>query len=250
MVAKTALIMAVLFCICANSMDAAKPLPSVFKPCPKNDPTLNECAVANGNLAVPQLKMGIPSYGVPPLDPYFTGKKIDIEGKDMGVHFLVSDVNLHGLSNSEVKSISIKHDPTNFLLSVYIPVMQMSGKYEATGKVLTMPIMGEGDFNMTLYGVDVQYEFSCDTVEKSDGELYYAPTTNKVEYSAKNLNVQFENLFNGNKLLGDEMNRFINENWRELNESVGPKIAESIVDSVKEIIIAITRQVPVKDFWT
>ncbi|XP_046382418.1 protein takeout-like isoform X2 [Ischnura elegans] len=149
MAAKTALTMAVLLCICAKSTNAAKPLPSIIKPCPKNDPKLNECAAVNGNLAIPNLKNGIPSYGIPSMDPYCV-KKIEIEIKDIGMHFVVSDVNLHGLSNTKVKSIRIQHDPPNFIWNVYTPVMQMIGKYEASGKILTLPITGKGDFNMTL----------------------------------------------------------------------------------------------------
>lgn len=33
----------------------------------------------------------------------------------------------------------------------------------------------------------------------------------------------FENLFNGNKALGDNMNQFLNENWNDIfNEIKGP----------------------------
>ncbi|XP_046393781.1 circadian clock-controlled protein daywake-like [Ischnura elegans] len=250
MAAKTALLtIAVLFCICANSMDAAKPLPSIIKPCPKNDPKLNECAVANGNFAVPKFKNGIPSYGVPPMDPFFM-KEIQVEGKDIGVRLVFRDVNLHGLSNTKVTAIRIKHDPPNFIWNIYTPVMEMIGNYEASGKVLILPISGKGDFNMTFFGMDVQYEFSCDTVKKSDGELYYAPTTHKVDYSVKKVSFQMENLFNGNKLLGDGMNRFLNENWREVEKSWGPEVAESIAGAMTVIIRALTSRVPAKSFWT
>ncbi|XP_046392256.1 protein takeout-like [Ischnura elegans] len=249
MAAKTALTMAALICICANSMDAAKPLPSIIKPCPKNDPKLNECAVVSGNLAIPKLKSGIPSLGVPPMDPFFV-KKINVEGNGIGVHLIFRDVNLHGLSDTKVTSIRITHDPPNFIWNIHIPVMQMIGKYEASGKVLLLPITGKGDFNVTMFGMDVQYEFSCDTVKRSDGELYYSPSSNKVEYSVKKVSFQMENLFNGNKLLGDEMNRFLNENWREVDKSWGPEVAESVVGAMTVVTRAITSKVPVKNFWT
>ncbi|XP_046400684.1 uncharacterized protein LOC124166978 [Ischnura elegans] len=167
MAAKTALTIAVLFCICANSMDAAKPLPSILKPCPKNDPNLDECAAASGNFAIPKLKNGVPSYGIPPMDSYFV-EKIDLEGKDIGVRFVLSDVNLHGLSNTKATLIRIKHEPLNFNWNIYLPVMQMIGNYESSGKILSLPITGKGDFNLTIFGIDVQYEFTCDTVKKSD----------------------------------------------------------------------------------
>jgi hypothetical protein len=45
------------------------------------------------------------------------------------------------------------------------------------------------------------------------------------------------------------MNRFMNENWREVDESVGPKIAESIVGAMQGVTKALTSKVPIKNFW-
>lgn len=39
--------------------------------------------------------------------------------------------------------------------------------------------------------------------------------------------INLENLFNGNKLLGDGMNKFLNENWSELWKELQPAFIET-----------------------
>lgn len=39
--------------------------------------------------------------------------------------------------------------------------------------------------------------------------------------------INLENLFNGNKLLGDGMNKFLNENWLELWKELQPALIEA-----------------------
>jgi hypothetical protein len=43
------------------------------------------------------------------------------------------------------------------------------------------------------------------------------------------------------------MNVFLNENWRELVEDLGPPIAESLNTALSQIILVITKQVPYYD---
>lgn len=43
---------------------------------------------------------------------------------------------------------------------------------------------------------------------------------------------------------GDNMNRFINENWKEATQEIGPTIADAVAEVFKQIITQISDLVP------
>lgn len=48
--------------------------------------------------------------------------------------------------------------------------------------------------------------------------------------------MNFSNLFNGNKELGDATNKFFNENWKDILVELKPEISENIKDVYVKII--------------
>lgn len=58
-----------------------------------------------------------------------------------------------------------------------------------------------------------------DTFEKG-GKKYLKATEFTIDLTPGKVTYNFENLFNGNKRLGDEMNKLMNENWKEIYEEV------------------------------
>lgn len=48
--------------------------------------------------------------------------------------------------------------------------------------------------------------------------------------------MNFENLFDGNRALGDNMNLFLNENWKEIFEELRVAIEASFADIFKGLV--------------
>nr|CAI5816826.1 unnamed protein product [Callosobruchus analis] len=74
------------------------------------------------------------------------------------------------------------------------PSLRLQGHYTMAGKVLLLPIVGDGECNITL-----NYTITL--------------TPEKMTY-------QFDNLFDGDQALGDNINKVLNENWSEVFEDV------------------------------
>jgi hypothetical protein len=55
---------------------------------------------------------------------------------------------------------------------------------------------------------------------KSMGKSFIKTLAANVTINPEMVWVNFENLFNGNKQLGDNINRVLNDNWKELLEDV------------------------------
>lgn len=49
-----------------------------------------------------------------------------------------------------------------------------------------------------------------------------------VEFNIGSASIKLDNLFNGDLELGAMMNKFLNENWREITSEIRPAISKSI----------------------
>lgn len=58
-----------------------------------------------------------------------------------------------------------------------------------------------------------------------------------------------ENLFNGDKLLGDTTNLFLNENWEDVINELKPVLKDAIGAIAGSIIRAVFDKFPYEDFW-
>lgn len=58
-----------------------------------------------------------------------------------------------------------------------------------------------------------------------------------------------ENLFNGDKLLGDTTNLFLNENWEDVINELKPVLKDAMGVITGSVIRAVFDKFPYEDFW-
>lgn len=75
--------------------------------------------------------------------------------------------------------------------------------------------------------MDVSVKLITRAVVK-DGKDYIEVQRTKLNLVPKKIFFSLENLFNGDKILGDTMNKFINENSHEIFNELKPSIVEGI----------------------
>lgn len=75
--------------------------------------------------------------------------------------------------------------------------------------------------------MDVLIKLKSRVVEK-DGKEYLEIQKTKLTLIPKKIYFFLENLFNGDKALGDNMNKFINENSHDIFNELKPSIVEAI----------------------
>lgn len=61
--------------------------------------------------------------------------------------------------------------------------------------------------------------------------------------------MDFTNLFNGNKDLGDNMNRFLNDNWKDIFGELRVPIQNSFAEVVKNTMNSVFMQTPYKKLF-
>nr|CAD7396621.1 unnamed protein product [Timema cristinae] len=90
------------------------------------------------------------------------------------------------------------------------------------------------------------YSFDFEEVKKN-GLTYIALKNSHVDINFGQANIHLENLFNGDKLLGDNMNTFLNENWRDVVDDVGPAFTQSLAELMGNIFSGVFGLVSVEE---
>lgn len=96
---------------------------------------------------------------------------------------------------------------------------------------------------MFLGKLKARITIPCKVFEK-DGEKYLKAEDVTANLKPEKVEFQFENLFNGDKRLGDEILKLLNENWSDVFEDIRPGYEEAIALIAKDVTNLIFRKVP------
>lgn len=224
---------------------SALKLPSYIKPCSKNEANFDECALKNGKAAIPKLLDGDAKYRIPNLKPLEV-EEIEVgEGPagGIGLQMTCKKCKFYGIETSKLEAIHFDLQKKTIHLEVTNPKIEIVGKYTAAGKVLVLPITGNGDANISLENVKLKYDVYYELIKKN-GKEHMKLKNPKLEIDTSGMTFKLTNLFNGDKLLGDNMNTFLNENWREVIKEFGPAVSETLSQVITIIVNNITDLVP------
>ncbi|KAF6206993.1 hypothetical protein GE061_018230 [Apolygus lucorum] len=229
------------------SIASAAKLPSYIKPC-KADRKLNECALKRGREIIPILSKGDPSIRVPVLEPLLLDR-VDLKPQgSLELRLSCYNCHVHGLSKAKLLDISLDLRKRHIALKLKIPRLMVIGKYDVLGKVLLFPITGKGVANLTLSDVDVEAALGY-RLHKKKKEEFAEAIKHQVKFDAADFKISLTNLFNGDKLLGDNMNLILNDNWKEVLNDLKPSISSTVGQIIVTIINQIFELIPYSQFF-
>ncbi|XP_055918755.1 protein takeout [Eupeodes corollae] len=214
-------------------------LPSTLKKCSRNDPDINACIIKAVNMVRPLLATGDlgDGYHTPPLEPLCLDNIEMGRGRQFRATF--SDIQAKGGSDFIIDKLSANTSAIAFDLAITLPKISFTGKYTLRIKLLLLDIQGAGDMK--------GYFENAKAVVKMRGERYFK---NSVEYvrftkmpiriSVSNMKIQLNNLFNGDKVLGQVGNSIINENQElylsEIIPGLEKGLSQKFLDIANEIL--------------
>ncbi|KYN18498.1 PREDICTED: protein takeout-like [Trachymyrmex cornetzi] len=204
---KLILLLAVI--VSATALD----LPSNFKTCKKSDPKFLECLTDAVKDAVVSMAKGLKSFKILPIEPLAVDRiKIGSSEGSVSLKQEYRNVKIHGLTkNMRVYNYQIDWDNLIFRSESFNTQVDFIADYKLEGKVLLLPIRGEGKCNISMHDLRTKHETHYEKFEK-DGDIYMRATKYTVKFSPNHVTLQFDNLFNGDSILGEQMHRFLNQN--------------------------------------
>ncbi|KAK3908173.1 Protein takeout [Frankliniella fusca] len=236
----------------ASALAAPKSLPSTWPTCKKSDPNIGTCLQNAIQSVVPHLsEKGVKELGVFPIDPLVVTTIDMVPGKgpvSIELHF--SDLEITGFSKAKIGLVKADVDKYVFSAPLFFKQgVTLKGHYKIDGKVLVLPITGEGPCELFLDDIDATVNLIGKELVK-DGVTYMEVENFKFDFKPKRLNIKLENLFNGNKQLSDNMNVFLNENWAEVLKELKPAVTEAFGQAFGEITNRIFKKVPYNQIFT
>ncbi|GLV41784.1 uncharacterized protein CBL_12073 [Carabus blaptoides fortunei] len=223
--------------------EAAK-LPPYIKPCSLSDPEFNKCAKEHGQQAIPKFANGDKKYKVPSLSPLVIPLITVIPGNNLKVELI--NVEVRGFENTILNDISWDFDKKHIKFNSLLPVLNLVCEYNMKGQIVILPIEGHGPANITYTGVTFVYDFYYDLNEKN-GKKYFVAKGGDLEYNVTDAHYKLDNLFNGDKRLGDEMNKFLNENQNDVQKELGGTVTQAIIQIISTLLNTIFELVPFEE---
>ncbi|XP_055612009.1 protein takeout-like [Uranotaenia lowii] len=194
---------------------------------------------------------GIPEVQLVSLDPLKIEKMDIVQGGDGPINIVLNfkNVDLSGMSESTVKKANgFTATPTKMDLSILVPVVSLVGGYKINGKVLILPIQGDGKSNMTMENCEIQLKWTGKLVEKA-GKQFYQVDKMKATFDTTRFHMHFSNLFGGDKALGDNMNQFLNDNWQDILKELKPAIVDAFVKIFQSVVSSVFNKVPYNELF-
>lgn len=129
-----------------------------------------------------------------------------------------------------------------------VPRIAINGDYKINGRVLVLPIQGQGKAKLAFDNANLIVKYKPKLIQKN-GKDYIQTDSFKLDFDTTQLHINLENLFNGDKALGDNMNQFLNENWRDILNELKPAVTLAVEEILKSIINRIFSKVPYSDIY-
>ncbi|XP_058449586.1 protein takeout-like [Malaya genurostris] len=230
------------------SLCGAVKFPSGYRLCKQDD---QKCLFDQIATTLSKHSQGIPEVNLAALDPLKIEKMDIVQGDGpINIELNFKNVDLTGLSESEVKKVTgFTANPTKMELSLLIPVASLVGGYKINGKVLILPIQGQGHSNMTMVNCDVHLKWTGKLVDHANGKKHYQMDKLKAGVDTTRFYMNFSSLFNGDKALGDNMNQFLNDNWQDILKELKPAIVKAFAQIFQKVISNVFDKVPYDELF-
>ncbi|KAL0880083.1 hypothetical protein ABMA27_002575 [Loxostege sticticalis] len=209
--------------------------------CKLTDPA---CMVPAFQKAVPLFMAGLPDMDVDVMDVM---KMDDVKFDLSGLQFSLSEAHLKGLKTSVIDNVKWSEKKKKFEVDFHVNT-SIKGHYTAGGRILILPITGDGQITLKLKNVAVKFIVDYDLEKNDDGDEIIVPKKLDFQFEVKDgAHFTMTNLFNGNKELSDTMHTFLNENWKQIAGEFGRPIMGSAANTLFKNVVNFFKKSPIKD---
>ncbi|XP_069682366.1 protein takeout-like [Periplaneta americana] len=207
-------------------------LPDYVPICRLNNRELNTCLLNATVTLMPYVAKGIPELNIPPLEPLFI-PMVKLNQATQSVNFQVALKNLkvYGLSYYVFRDVNLDMDMLVVRGSLHLPRISLEADYNIEGRLLLMPIKGNGLFSANASNAMADFNIKA-RHRDVNGTLYLEAADTMLKFSVGKVKFNLDNLFDGNEL-GKTTNAFVRENSQKIFEEIRPaveSVAAMLVD--------------------
>ncbi|XP_043068138.1 protein takeout [Drosophila bipectinata] len=235
----------------AGLTSGASNFPPELPRCHKGD---TSCIINVSHMLISKYaRTGYPAAGFPQVEPFLV-KRFDIsDGRTGSLNLKLNfkDVNVEGLSGVKFdRAVGFGADPATSKFEMYgsFPKIVLRGKYVADGRILILPIRGDGDAEIVLHNPKFSVKFKPGTQQRN-GRTFLSVDKLKVLVEPQKMNIKLANLFNGDQALGTNLNQFLNDNWVDVWSELHPSIHVAIAEIMKSVLTQLFKRFAYEDLF-
>lgn len=119
-------------------------------------------------------------------------------------------------------------------MKLYLPHLEMTARYNINGKILLLPINGNGLARGNFTDIDVIATVQGERYKsRKTDQIHYRVIDFYVDFDVGDVNINLDNLFNGDDTLSNAMNLFLNDNWKIVAAEIKPALENNVADIFK-----------------
>ncbi|XP_034934943.1 protein takeout [Chelonus insularis] len=210
-------------------------LPEFLHVCKRNDPDIDNCIKSSVEHLRPYLVKGVPEYNLPSLEPLLLKEIVIAEGQG-GIRIAGKNINAFGASDFTVASM--KADMTNLIykLDIVLPHLYVDGEYDVDGRILLLPVTGSGRMTGNFTDCTGAVKFTGE-IYKNDAGVEYLRVKDdfNLKITVHKGSLKLDNLFGGQKAIGEVINSAINSNFDAILRELKPLIEKALADVFLEV---------------
>ncbi|CRK99074.1 CLUMA_CG011933, isoform A [Clunio marinus] len=239
--------------ICATAVSflpcliALYTLPPSIKVCHRSSPNLVECVRNSIENIRPVLKTGDfgDGFRIDPIEPLDIQEIVIQRGPD----FYVRQYNLKafGAVNFQLKKLRASFNPLKIEGIIEVPQIDANGLYDLDMKLGPLHLKGQGKVNAHINRLKLRIKINGSKYIK-DGEEFVKADNCVVAVKLEDLQLNFSDLFNGNKVLSDVGNQLINDNIDLFIRDIEPSLEKSLAKKFLETANQVLEKAPFRIF--
>ncbi|XP_037955420.1 protein takeout-like, partial [Teleopsis dalmanni] len=200
---------------------------SVITPCHRNDPELEKCIIDAVYMLRPLFAKGDlgDGYHVPPLEPLLLENIEMHRGRQFQAEF--SNIEARGGSNFVIDKLRANASAIMYDISLTLPKVEFVGKYFMKLNILLLDIQGKGDMRGQFENGKAVVKMRGTRYVKN-GVEYVKFTKMPMRITIDSFKLHLDNLFNGDKVLGEVGNNIINDNQDLYLNEIIPGLEKSL----------------------
>ncbi|XP_063930708.1 protein takeout-like [Zophobas morio] len=215
-------------------------LPKYIKLCRASDPEFDKCGLESGKEAIRHLVHGEKSLRLQPLSPLKL-PFIQLENR-ADFQLNITDAEITGLDKAELVFFHSDLEKRDVKVVVHLSEIVLKGQFHNDGRILILPIKGEGPGVVKAFGGNYSYGFHYDLIKKKNQE-FSKITKDEFSFTIEKAEFNVEKVF-GDAALGKQTTQFLNENWLEVLKDFEQVIGATIGKICNAIASSVFERVP------
>ncbi|XP_064214568.1 uncharacterized protein LOC659327 [Tribolium castaneum] len=211
------------------------PQASNFQKCNRKQADLKQCVIKAAQDAIYQLTHPYNEVNIPNLNPFELKGATVGGGGAVAVEQRFTDCKLQGFNKMKLDKFEFDFDKKVLDVVGTFPEIVKKCTYEVDGQVLLLPVTGKGPSEIILTKVDVTSKLYFEEIKKRN-KTFIKIVRSDIDMNPGHVSYKFDNLFNGDKVLGDNINQVLNDNWKEVFEDVKSGYIEIIKTIVTSLL--------------